>query len=195
MNLLIEAPSVVAPAAIRRTGRLTGKTLTFRSIEVDDAAFVLSLRTDPGKARHLSTVSGSVAEQRSWLEAYRQRSGEAYFIIEAAGRAIGTVRLYDAVGTSFCWGSWVLADGASASAALESAMMVYAYAIDHLGFDQAHFQVRVGNERVWAFHERFGAQRVGVVAGEFHYRLGGDAIRASRERYRRYLPCGVEVQA
>lgn len=195
MSLVIESPSMVAPPVIRRISRLIGKTLTFRAIEVDDAGFVVSLRADPDKSRHLSAVSGSVAEQRAWIKAFGQRSGEAYFVIETAGRAIGTVRLYDAIGTSFCWGSWVLADGAPTSAALESALMVYAYAIDHLGFEQAHFQVRVGNERVWAFHERFGAQRVSVVDGEFHYRLSGDAIRASRERYRRYLPGGVEVYA
>lgn len=43
---------------------------------------------------------------------------------------------------------------------MESALTVYAYAVDHLGFTAAHFDVRRGNERVWKFHERFGAVRV-----------------------------------
>ena len=37
--------------------------------------------------------------------------------------------------------------------------MVHACAIDNLGFKDAHFDVRKGNERIWQFHERFGARR------------------------------------
>jgi RimJ/RimL family protein N-acetyltransferase len=180
---------------LRPALRVMGKTLALRDVHTDDAAFILALRTDASKARHLSSVGDDLEVQRRWIDAYCKRRNEAYFIIESlSGQALGTVRLYDDQGDSFCWGSWILVDGAPASAAIESALMVYAYALDHLGFRRAHFQVRRANERVWSFHERFGARRVAETDIELHYEIAGDAIRASMQRYRRYLPDGIEVQ-
>lgn len=51
---------------------------------------------------------------------------------------------------------------------MESALMVYAYAVDHLGSKAAHFEVRKGNERVWQFHERFGAVRTSETDLEYY---------------------------
>lgn len=99
-----------APAMIRlrKAARVVGKTLYFRNATVDDAAFILSLRTNAEKSRYLSAVSGDLAEQEAWLERYAHADDQAYFIIEYQGTPIGTVRLYDPQGESFCWGSWIL---------------------------------------------------------------------------------------
>jgi RimJ/RimL family protein N-acetyltransferase len=76
---------------------------------------------------------------------------------------------------------------------MESALMVYAYAFDHLGFAGAHFNVRKGNERVWQFHERFGAQRVAETELDYLYKLDGEAIASSRQRLRKFLDGAVSV--
>jgi hypothetical protein len=60
--------------------------------------------------------------------------------------------------------------------------MVYAYAVDHVGFQAAHFDDRKGNERVWEFHERFGAQRISETEVDYHYKIESEAIAASRQR-------------
>lgn len=172
---------------------MTGKTLVLRDATVTDAAFILSLRTDEKKARFLSQVTPDLEAQRQWLEAYARATDQAYFIIEHQDRPIGTLRLYDPRGASFCWGSWILVDSRPTQAAMESALMVYAYATDHLGFTAAHFDVRQGNERVWQFHERFGARRVGATALDYLYHLDLAAITAARTRYAKFLPAGVEV--
>jgi RimJ/RimL family protein N-acetyltransferase len=174
--------------------RVQGKTLVFRDAAVDDAGFILGLRTDELKSRHLSRTSGALADQQAWLAGYGQRDGEVYFVIESlAGEKLGTVRLYDAQGDSFCWGSWILSDAAPSSAAIESALMVYAYALDTLGFTNAHFQVNLANERVCAFHERFGAQRVSQDDVEIEYTLANAAIREAMKRYARFLPDPLKV--
>ena len=71
--------------------------------------------------------------------------------------------------------------------------MVYAFALDHLGFTAAHFDVRKGNERVWQFHERFGAARVGETELDYLYCLEQAEISESRRRYAKFLPHGVTV--
>lgn len=185
-------------ARLGKAARLQGKTLVFRDAAVGDAEFILGLRTDEVKSRHLSRTSGALADQQAWLAAYAQRDGEAYFVIEnLAGDKLGTVRLYDAREidghSSFCWGSWILSDAAPSSAAIESALMVYAYALDTLGFTNAHFQVNLANERVCAFHERFGARRVSQGEVEAEYTLAHAAIRDAMKRFARFLPDPLKV--
>jgi RimJ/RimL family protein N-acetyltransferase len=170
-----------------------GKTLAFRDARVEDAAFVLSLRMDPKKSRYLSSTTPDLDAQRAWLQRYASATDQAYFIIEHQDEPIGTVRLYDARADSFCWGSWILKDDRPSQAAMESALMVYAYAVDHLGFTAAHFDVRKGNERVWKFHERFGAKRTAETELDYLYSLDLCAIQESLQRYSRFLPEGVNV--
>jgi len=181
---------------LRKAKRITGKTLVLRDATTSDAAFILTLRIDSRKAKHLSSTSPELDKQIGWLEDYAGKSDQAYFIIEnRMGEPLGSVRLYDPQGDSFCWGSWILKDGAPQSAAIESALIVYAYAIDHLGFKQAHFDVRKGNESVWRFHERFGAARVVETEMDFQYQIGQIEISAARQRYKKYLPEPLTVEA
>lgn len=73
--------------------------------------------------------------------------------------------------------------------------MAYACVLDCLGFMQAHFDVRVANEKVWRFHERFGAQRIRETADDFFYELRMESIQSSAERYKRFLPRGITATA
>lgn len=180
---------------IKKAARVVGKTLVLRDATPANAAFILSLRTDESRSQHMSKTSASLSEQVAWLERYAARDNEAYFVIESlAGESLGVVRLYDPQGASFCWGSWIMKPGAPASAAIESAMIVYAYALDQLQFTSAHFQVRMDNERVWRFHERFGAVRTATHPDAYDYAISNGAIRQSMTRYARYLPEPITVE-
>jgi RimJ/RimL family protein N-acetyltransferase len=180
---------------LRKPASVIGKTLIFRNARTEDAEFILSLRTDQEKSRFLSATSGDVAAQRAWLDGYASRDDQVYFIIEYQNEPIGTVRLYDPQGASFCWGSWILKDSRPRQAALESALMVYAYAVDHMGFSASHFDVRKGNERVWQFHERLDAKRVSETELDYLYVMDLAAIQDARRRLAEYLPDGVSVTA
>jgi len=154
---------------------------------VTDATFILSLRTNPEKAKFLSPVSGALHDQIKWLERYKESTDQLYFIIEHESQSIGTVRIYDPRGESFCWGSWILNENSLAHAAIESALMVYRFGLECLGFKSAHFDVRKENRKVWQFHERFGAVKVGEGKNDYYFEIHEDAIRASLIRYQRYL--------
>ena len=148
---------------------------------------------DTVKSRYLSPTSPDIEAQRAWLRRYAAADNQAYFIIEFAGKPVGTVRLYDARGLSFCWGSWILAADSPKTASIELALMVYAYAIDHLGFRSAHFDVRRGNQSVWQFHERFGAVRESETEADYFYTISLDEVCKSRRRYSKYLPNGIDL--
>jgi RimJ/RimL family protein N-acetyltransferase len=164
-----------------------GPNLRFRLATEADAEFILSLRLDPAKNRHLSPVAADVEAQRQYIRDQAQSdrfgvTGQLYFIIEAQGRPVGTIRLYGVRGTSFSWGSWILTDDAPKSAAVESTCMVYRLGLFQ-GFCAAHFEVHKANEKVWQYHERFGARRVGETDRAYLYQIDKGEILAALNRY------------
>lgn len=187
-------------AIIRPAASLVGNRLVLRNVEPSDAAYILALRLDPRKGAYLSMVDDDVKKQAAWIERYQESGDQAYFIIcnkdeqGSAAQPVGTVRLYNARGASFSWGSWIVADGAPAHVAIESAVIVYRYALDHLGFRDAHFEVNRANRSVWNFHERFGARRVAEDEVEYRFELKHDAIQASLRRYGKFLPNPIIVR-
>jgi len=177
---------------ISKAKKVLGNKIIFRDATAEDAEFILELRTDSKKSRYLNSTVNDLVQQKQWLKAYAQVKDQAYFIIESInGELLGTVRIYDPQGKSFCWGSWILTKGAPQYAAIESALMVYSYAVDCLGFSAAHFDVRKENESVWRFHERLGARRVGEAEIDYFYEISLGDILAARIKYKKYLPDNV----
>lgn len=185
----------MAQPTLRKPRQVLGHQLCFRDATLADARFIVALRTDEKKARFISATSADVQDEVSWLAQYAQDNGQVYFIMEdRQHNPVGTVRLYDQQGDSFCWGSWVIREGSPSSYAVESALMVYQFALS-LGFTRAHFDVRKGNESVWKFHERFGAVRTEETELDYFYSLSREAIDKSLARYAKFLPDGVQVIA
>jgi len=178
-----------------KSRQIDGYRISFSDATVDDAEFILSLRTDDQKSKFLSKTESDVIKQQQWLASYATDSSQAYFIInDNSGVNIGTVRLYDIQEKSFCWGSWILAHNAPVYASIESALIIYAYALS-LGFEQAHFSVRKENISVYRFHERFGAIKTDETADDYLYKIDEQAIRTSMKKYSRYLPEGIVVHS
>jgi RimJ/RimL family protein N-acetyltransferase len=172
--------------------RIHGRNIALRLASVEDAAFINGLRRDEERNRYISRVDDDVAAQAKWLAGYKVREAkgeEYYFIIELAdGTPVGTVRIYDYRGDSFSWGSWVIAPGTPPTVAMESALLVYEFAFGPLGFKRCHFQVRKGNERVSAFHKRFGAQVVSENDLEYEFTYSREGYAGVRPRYAKFLP-------
>jgi len=141
-----------------------GPNLTLRLIKPNDAAYVHSLRSNPAYNTHLSTVTGTVDDQRTWIEDYKSREAqgqEFYYVIERKdGTRCGLVRLYDIEAESFTWGSWILDENKTRKAALESAFLIYEIGFDGLDCDHAVFDVRSDNIHTLTFHRRLGAHAV-----------------------------------
>ena len=78
--------------------RVDGVQLSLRLVQPEDAAYIHELRTDPAYNGHLSTVTGTVEDQRNWIEVYKTRETvgtEFYFVIERKDQVrCDVVRLY-----------------------------------------------------------------------------------------------------
>ena len=170
---------------------IQGKKINLRSADIKDAEFILEMRMQVHKTQFLSQVDNSLQKQQAWLKSYKdkEKTGlEYYFVIESKqAEQLGLVRVYDLHSESFCWGSWLIKDNAPITTAIESALLVYEFGFGELSYKKAHFDVRKGNERVVAFHKRFGAQVINEdrLNLYFHYPLKN--YLKIKQKYRRYL--------
>ena len=169
--------------------RIHGVRLVLRLITPEDADYVYSLRTDARYNTHLSPVTGSVADQRAWIEQYKWREAagqEYYYIIERRdnGQACGTVRLYDIQDTSFTWGSWILDENKPAKAALESAVLVYQVGFNVFGTNKSIFDVRKDNQRTIEFHRRFDAVEISSDLSNIYFEYTREQFLADQPGHR-----------
>ncbi|WP_432462971.1 GNAT family N-acetyltransferase [Agarivorans sp. QJM3NY_33] len=170
---------------------LKGKTIQLRLVQEEDAEFINELRGDEKYNTYLSKSDISVESQKIWIRAYKkqeQLQKQFYFIIERYdGTKCGTVRLYDFKTNSFCWGSWILNHEKTRYAALESALLVYEFGFENLGFEKCHFDVRKNNHAVNKFHEKFGARCIGETDSDYLYEIYPEDIKSMEIRYGKIL--------
>lgn len=171
--------------------RVEGPNLVLRLIELADAEYVHRLRTNPEYNTHLSTVTGSVKDQRLWIEGYKEREAagqEYYYVIERKdGTRCGLVRLYDIDAEKFTWGSWILDENKPPKAALESSILIYDVGFYKLNCSQAVFDVRVDNEKTLSFHKRFGAVETGSDKANVFFEYCREFFASERSKYVSFL--------
>lgn len=167
---------------------VNGRSIYLRAATSEDAAFVFETRSDEMKSRYLNKIQGTIADQAAWLEKSYADPYQFYFVIcSLAHEPLGLVRLYDQQGDSFCWGSWLIKRGAPSSTAIESALLVYQFALGQ-GFTQSHFEVSAGNDSVINFHQKFGAVETGREGQDIRFRIELPAIQQSMQKFRKFLP-------
>ena len=170
---------------------LEGKNINLRTVEIEDADFIYTMRQNRKKTKYLSKVTGTVDSQKEWIKNYKQREDEEkefYFIIESKNKdKFGLVRIYDLKNDSFCWGSWLIKEDAPKTTAIESALQIYEFGFYKLGFEKSHFDVRKGNDKVIAFHQRFGAKIVSEDELDYFFNFEKSDYEIIKEKYKRYL--------
>lgn len=167
--------------------------LIFRLVEEQDAEFILSLRTDPKLARHLSATDNDLAKQKAWICTYKEREAlgqEYYFLFETEDHEPqGLVRLYDFDEKTYTSGSWLIKPGAGEFAAIKADLFSGWFAMNELGFERCVFDVRKANKKVVRFHRMFAS-----VTHEDELNLYLVLDRAAYERKFKYLTSIIQPQ-
>ena len=171
--------------------RVEGPNLILRLIKPDDAAYVHGLRTNPLYKSYLSKVTGTVQDQRAWIEGYQARESagqEFYYVIERKdGTRCGLVRLYDFDVESFSWGSWVLDENKTRKAALESTILSFGVGFDALGVQLVNVDVRVANEHAAAFYRRLGMVETHRTDQDIFFNYTREQFDTNRTHHLKYL--------
>ena len=173
---------------ILKSNFIESKNLIFRDVTENDAEFILRLRLNPSKKKFISNTSSKIEDQIKWINQYKSRDNEAYFIItNKEQKRYGCIRLYDSREYSYCWGSWLLEEGLPPLIALESAVNTYNYGIQ-LGFKEVRLDVRKNNTLVKNFHEKFAqAIKIDETENDIYYLVKEDSIRKLLKKYNNLL--------
>ena len=139
----------------------SGNYIDLREININDAAFVLSLRCDSKKSRYLNTTDNDLKKQEDYIRRYETLDKEWYFIIEnKTGKRLGTYRIYDVRKESFCIGSWLMIDGCKIEEVIEGDYMLRMFGFKQTKLDKIHFDVRKDNKKVINYHKLVGGKIV-----------------------------------
>ncbi|HEY1757769.1 MAG TPA: GNAT family N-acetyltransferase [Bryobacteraceae bacterium] len=178
---------------MRHNLTIDGPDYRLRPVCREDARFISELRSDPERNRYMHKTPPGAAAQEQWLEAYFDREGDYYFLIEnrATGLPEGTAGIYNVgwrvqQGTDRLlrdaeWGRWILRRGSLG--ALESACLVYRAGFDSLDLDSMFCRTIVENSAALAFHDLFGMDRGRLFAG--YLELEGRSLSAIERRLTR----------
>jgi RimJ/RimL family protein N-acetyltransferase len=143
-----------------------GDMFGLRPVTIEDAEFIVELRTDPKLSKFIHATSSSIEEQRKWLAEYLQRDNEWYFIVETFDKTPeGTICIYnfDQSKNQAEWGRWVLRNGSLS--VLESAVLIYDTAFNQLRINRLYCHTESQNLPVISFHTTMGLQENGTVRG------------------------------
>lgn len=147
-------------------GNVVSQLIGLKPVELDDAPFIVSLRTS-AKASSLKPISSREADQVEYIKNYLDRyvnGDEVYFVVLSSNlsQPIGLVRIHEInEPTTFNWASFIMSDEASPVLAIEVALVIYS-----IGFDLLQkkicgpFPVEKSNKRLIQFHEEIGMSRV-----------------------------------
>ncbi len=167
---------------------IKGKSILLRDVEKSDAEFILNLRLDNTLNKYISKVENSLEKQISYLEQYKVKDNEWYFIIQSKnGEHYGTVRIYDIIDKSFSWGSWILKKDTPINVSIESALLIYEYGFNILGFEKSHFQVFKENKSVVRFHKNFGAVITKESDDEYFFEILKEQYFETKKKYAKYI--------
>lgn len=143
---------------VRHEITASGDAFALRPAHIDDAEFILGLRTNPLLNRFLNPTSPRLDDQISWMLRQQDQQGDYLFIVERLTdtRREGVISIYnlDSLSRSAEWGRWVMSPGSVG--ALESAAMIYRVGFENLGLDMLYCRTIAENRRVVAFHTSCG---------------------------------------
>lgn len=131
--------------------KLISGDLVLRSVEVEDAEFILSLRLDKEINKYLSHVTNDIEEQVKWIKNYKSREFdkiEFYFIIENIdGIKYGTLRAYDIQDSECMWGSYILTKDRPQNFSYRSANLLFDFLFNTLKVNTIKMEAYKKNTR------------------------------------------------
>ena len=110
--------------------------LYVRLVRENDAAFILSLRTDPKLSRFIHPTENNEEKQRVYIQVYKEREKlgiDYYFIFFLQGEPVGVARIYNIQETTFTFGSWLFKEGLPYWVSIAGAIIAREFAFEKLG--------------------------------------------------------------
>lgn len=148
--------------------------LKFKLVDVEDAKFILKLRTDGRLNEFLSQTKPNIEEQKEWIEKYKSREREKieyYYIIEYNNVKYGTLRIYNINNKVATWGSWIISPERPKGLADLSAYESFKICFEKLDLEKLVLDVLKNNKKAIYLYEKYGFKKYKEDEEYFYYYL------------------------
>jgi acetyltransferase-like isoleucine patch superfamily enzyme/RimJ/RimL family protein N-acetyltransferase len=149
--------------------------IVLRTVEVEDAGFILKLRTDVKLSQYISYTEPNIDNQIKWIQNYKSREAaglEYYYIAEdKAGNKYGTIRIYNFDDKSFEIGSWLFIADSPLGMAIKAQFIGFETGFNLLNAEYCRLEVRRKNEQVIRYMKGFTTFDVNEDDLNYYYKL------------------------
>lgn len=138
--------------------QLEGFGVRLRPVRAEDAPFIVWLRGLEHARGRIGDTTPDIAGQLAWLQAYFDRPGDYYFVIETErGIPVGTQGVYDLRGASAEVGRWVIRPGVQA--AIPSYVLILDFAFKQVGLEELRATTIVSNRGMISLNRKVGFEQ------------------------------------
>jgi RimJ/RimL family protein N-acetyltransferase len=146
---------------MRHSFMAEGFGVRLRPVCLEDAAFIVWLRNLDHAKGKLGDSATDVAHQEAWLNAYFDREGDCYFIVETLGGiAVGTHGLYEPSNGSAEAGRLIVRP--EVPAAVPTSLITFDLAFGEMGLAELRGTSISTNVKVHSYVAKFGFRTVRV---------------------------------
>lgn len=163
---------------------IEGKYVNLREVEVEDAAFILKLRTTGKAAQFLHKTENNLEKQIAYIKNYLTLENEWYFIVERKdGTPLGTDSIYNVHGDEFIGGRWVMSDTSLPEEVLEGSLLCWNYAFNILNLQKDNYDVRKANKKVLRYHQMWEAIKTGEDDLDCFFTMTKEIFNNNKQRF------------
>ena len=160
---------------------LRGNTISLKSVDLDDAEFIVRIRNDETKNKYVHPVPADIELQKEWIKRQKDRDGDYYFVIyDDKYNKCGLASIYDIniSNREAEFGRWV--SWGNSVQNIESVILAFDFAFENFAIDKIYMRTMYENKIVRSFWKRFGAESLGKV---YEMDLWLDKAIVTREKY------------
>ena len=169
--------------------------LCFRFVEIDDASFILSLRTNPKLNQHISHTINDLELQKEWIRKYKEREAnkkEFYFICQDENKSVyGLIRIYNIDRNSFEVGSWLFAENSPEGMSIKADILCKEIGFEKLNLDYCRFEVRKKNKKADQYYSLYKPSLVREDQDNNYYLLTRESFYDEKNKLLHLLQHGT----
>lgn len=141
--------------------KITGKYTYLRHVQVEDAEFILSLRTDPLNSRYINDTENDLDLQIEWIKMQQSKPDNYYFVIcDLNNNSIGVIALYNFIYEESKAEMGRLICPKSPIQLYESLILICTFCFDILDLKRMYFRMNPENAEIIAVTRNWDAEFV-----------------------------------
>lgn len=154
--------------------------IVLRTVEVEDAGFILKLRTDVKLNQFISFTEPNLDSQIEWIQNYkiREEAGLEYYYIaeDQDGNKYGTIRIYNFDEKSFEIGSWLFRAESPLGMAVKAQFIGFETGFNLLNAEYCRLEIRKKNVPVLRYMKGFKTQYIKEDELNYYFALTKEHI-------------------